>query len=699
MMNKKTLSVIALGTALAIGANAFAAPNGVINANRAKLADPVRTLETGLQGGIQAGGGGGSCESTGFEFVESTCSWELGWICGSTFAACGGPPIAASCTGNPLADFDCCQANPNPLNSWWLSGSNQHCNEPHVSQLNPATGENHLRFERDPAGGNPAGCTAPDFNTACRVNAFGPQQPAYAPGPVTIEMDVAMGLPFGLPPFGSGLTHRGVGTAGPGAAAYVFFHYYGVIFVYDYGAAGFQYAGVSAGDGNYTNVRVEFNPCTGIVEYYIDGGLGYTATFSPSAAIDILREFWAWGNIGGTHDVDNYSVVRHAACPTTCGDGMIEGLEQCDFDPGSGDPVDDCCPGHCVAAGEAGECTCTRDYTFGGSCVPGAPDGRPVGNGISGPFLTDGGLFAYTADAPFTSIDTCLSDFDTEIIGLAPDCNTITFYNDECSGDYGGHPLAPCYQASGFPGSSCVCVPTNNGETYTFLVDEWYLTLTTPYCSSTVVNIEKKIDCETIMPGSCCDHLTGMCTNGVDEANCMGQYQTFNDNKSCELSGPCDAISGACCNTAPGAGGACSETLMADCAFDWTPGVTCGDISCEETRGACCNALTGFCSVVLQSQCVGADQSWSEGLDCTDISCNPAQGACCIATEMTAECTQTSQADCAGEWTRDTDCADVTCEPLFTPIPTVSEWGLVIMALLLLVGGKVYFGRRQTAIA
>jgi len=27
-------------------------------------------------------------------------------------------------------------------------------------------------------------------------------------------------------------------------------------------------------------------------------------------------------------------------------------------------------------------------------------------------------------------------------------------------------------------------------------------------------------------------------------------------------------------------------------------------------------------------------------------------------------------------------------------IPTVSEWGLVILALLLLVAGKVYFGRR-----
>ena len=29
-------------------------------------------------------------------------------------------------------------------------------------------------------------------------------------------------------------------------------------------------------------------------------------------------------------------------------------------------------------------------------------------------------------------------------------------------------------------------------------------------------------------------------------------------------------------------------------------------------------------------------------------------------------------------------------------IPTISEWGLVILALLLLAGGKVYFGRRDS---
>ncbi len=36
-----------------------------------------------------------------------------------------------------------------------------------------------------------------------------------------------------------------------------------------------------------------------------------------------------------------------------------------------------------------------------------------------------------------------------------------------------------------------------------------------------------------------------------------------------------------------------------------------------------------------------------------------------------------------------------SCEAALKPIPTVSQWGIAIMALLLLVGAKVYFSRRR----
>jgi hypothetical protein len=48
-------------------------------------------------------------------------------------------------------------------------------------------------------------------------------------------------------------------------------------------------------------------------------------------------------------------------------------------------------------------------------------------------------------------------------------------------------------------------------------------------------------------------------------------------------------------------------------------------------------------------------------------------------------------------------CCNVTtgfCEPPpCGEIPTVSEWGLAVLTLLLLIGAKIYFARRQTASA
>jgi hypothetical protein len=47
------------------------------------------------------------------------------------------------------------------------------------------------------------------------------------------------------------------------------------------------------------------------------------------------------------------------------------------------------------------------------------------------------------------------------------------------------------------------------------------------------------------------------------------------------------------------------------------------------------------------------------------------------------------------EWFEERTCAQVDCTR--EPIPTVSEWGLVILTLLLLTGAKIYFGRPKVA--
>jgi hypothetical protein len=89
---------------------------------------------------------------------------------------------------------------------------------------------------------------------------------------------------------------------------------------------------------------------------------------------------------------------------------------------------------------------------------------------------------------------------------------------------------------------------------------------------------------------------------------------------------------------------------------------------------------------------------WSIATPCAQAACSAIQGACCERSVDFAQCSQTSQAQCnaaVGEWTRETDCGNVTCEALFATIPTVSEWGLVVLTLLLLIGGKAWHGARR----
>lgn len=64
-------------------------------------------------------------------------------------------------------------------------------------------------------------------------------------------------------------------------------------------------------------------------------------------------------------------------------------------------------------------------------------------------------------------------------------------------------------------------------------------------------------------------------------------------------------------------------------------------------------------------------------------------GACCDG--LSAQCSVTThmQCDCPQcQWTEDATCEDIGCQRI--PIPTASEWGLVTLALLLLIGGKLY---------
>jgi hypothetical protein len=122
--------------------------------------------------------------------------------------------------------------------------------------------------------------------------------------------------------------------------------------------------------------------------------------------------------------------------------------------------------------------------------------------------------------------------------------------------------------------------------------------------------------------------------------------------------------------------------------------------TCPE-GGACCDKNQECTDDVIQVDCAGVADTFFPGQTCAEVEpCPPVpRGACCD--HVTGECTDDIRInDCTAEkdeWSQDTSCSQIECEP--NPIPTVSEWGLIIMALLTLVGGAIAFGRRRARIA
>ncbi len=121
-------------------------------------------------------------------------------------------------------------------------------------------------------------------------------------------------------------------------------------------------------------------------------------------------------------------------------------------------------------------------------------------------------------------------------------------------------------------------------------------------------------------------------------------------------------------------------------------GVECTVDQCNEGKDSC-DHLPDHALCDDDDPCT-ADQ-------CTPSGCvpEPLCGACCD--QWIGDCedavleTSCNCPNCA--WSRGQECADIECIPEFVPIPTMSDWGLVVLTLLLLSGAKVHFNRRLTA--
>jgi hypothetical protein len=220
--------------------------------------------------------------------------------------------------------------------------------------------------------------------------------------------------------------------------------------------------------------------------------------------------------------------------------------------------------------------------------------------------------------------------------------------------------------------------------------------------------------CTTVPSGGVCStdaecNVAGFCYAGLCGTSVCSNAQTVAcvDNTACTAPGVCTTY---VCNSdanCPGSSGPCVIpavspggrlcTSTADCQIPATP--------CEEHRGACCEYVKGTCDDdVLEENCKGDQETWFKLGTCAAVllsgECFTHQGACCDE-DTFGGCEQTSENDCAllkkGVFHKLQNCDDIVC--VHNAIPTVSEWGIVVLTLLLLVGAKVYFGRRQSATA
>jgi hypothetical protein len=639
---------------------------------------------------------------------------------------------------------------------WGVSVSNQGIGmiEGHIDTVNPFSGQQHLRISKDVCDTTAAFSFAtdariPDSNTAI----------VGIVGPSTYSGQIA--LTHGL--FGANVNWQPQSNSQNKLTTRTLFYFYGFFYILDDTGSGYGFVPVFTYwdyTGAYHEFSVHHDPCNGYictgnadtggvppnpgaactddsdckvcvggdndgagclgdfqcpgggvcdggqcsgrVDYYYDGNLLYTGSQWDGTSSEQFLIYT--DNFPGNTDLDDLNIETGDPCPTTCGNLIVEGAEQCD---GANDGL---CPGRCVAPGGTGvhgeaECQCEVD---GATCE----DATPLPNGTTNVY-SHGGWWTFTADSDAVAVNTCGSqNYDSALDLYTGSCDSLELLNsnDDCNIDdpvYGTgqvDPLAPCHPVSS-PYESCFCWATTVGQQY------WVNDSRVGFGATTNITLEKRQTCEAHWDnGACCDGY-GMCTDDVAEGDCQAVGDQWVGQKLCGTDAvDCQTVLGACCDRAPGAGGACADgVLEADCQGQYnvfTLGTLCDNApTCSEIKGACCNGFTGTCTSTIQSACQGLNMFWTEGETCGNVDCEPIPGACCnhVADDplsTVGTCTDgVIQADCQGEnltWTKATLCANVDCDAIYPAIPTVSEWGIVVLALLLLVGAKVYFGRRES---
>jgi hypothetical protein len=258
---------------------------------------------------------------------------------------------------------------------------------------------------------------------------------------------------------------------------------------------------------------------------------------------------------------------------------------------------------------------------------------------------------------------------------VPPPDNVLCYVNNDCNDGLGGFPCAPPNRETELDGLTAVLrtipfvmVP-NVAHTIKLVIAD---------NGDRVYDSDAFLQC-TVDAGRCIrlgvNRGGCTCEDGVTADECTDG--TFELGEICEdLVVPCPA--GACCLPTE----ECVETSGPDCVA--AGGVYGGDGTTCDPIGAC-DQGDNVCVETTDDCCSGAYQG--DGTTCTPV------GACC---EDHIACSITTAAGCNGTYLGDgTACVAQACNPLAHVVPAVSEWGAVVLALLVLTAGTIVVARHR----
>lgn len=452
-----------------------------------------------------------------------------------------------------------------------------------------------------------------------------------------------------------------------------------------------------------------------------------------------------WSSAGTTFSLVSGTLSISCAPLGFCGDNTIGPGEQCD-----GTALGPCvhgCSGSCQclapANDDCGSATTALDganlfdrafATTDGAAHAGPPCDFPFGDDQ----LHNDVWFDYTATCTGRLfVDTCDGvGLDTRIAvysgcacpasGDPLACNDDSGASDEMSDPDMDPDL--CNQLGGSPFESATRNQVVLGSCYKIRVGSFSST------SPSAGVDELYIECES--KGACCD-LAGACTPGQIPAECSGSFfiGANCDTESCCIAGVCSELAPVCCEaiggTPGGPGSSCGfcGNGVVDCGEECdggpcctgsctyaAPGTECRPVSdvcdaaefCSGTSADCpangyssgnlCRTVMGDCDA--PESCDGSGPACPPDGYLSGNMCRPPAGPCDL-----AEFCDGSEADCPPDATITTCQDDDGCCPNGCDsgndndcgppvIPTVSEWGLMVLVLIGLIAGTFLFRKR-----